>query len=81
MDKFPNIDNSKVVVIRADYNTGKVLDSDFKRVNSESKEIYTVFDSLDMAIIYCESMLIKHKQKVEFVIYDNYEKALKYIRG
>lgn len=79
IEEFPKIDNTKVVVIRADYNTGKVLDIDFKRVSSESKEIYTVFDSFNEAVSYCESML-KKKDKVEFVIYDNFQKVLRHIR-
>lgn len=66
---FPSMSKEQVALLRAESMTGHVLDNNFKIYNrSKGGEIYTVFNSLDLAKQYIEEQKIQH-QGVEFCIY------------
>lgn len=66
---FPSMTKEQVALLRTESMTGHVLDNNFKLYNrSKGGEIYTVFDSLDLAKQYIEEQKIQH-QGVEFCIY------------
>lgn len=46
---FPNINGKQVALLRSDYNTGHVLDKDFNLHISENQEMYTIFESFELA--------------------------------
>lgn len=76
---FPSLSEKQVALLRAKYATGQVLNNNFDlHIRSKKEEIYTVFDTLDLARQYVEEQKTKHKN-VEFWIYGQDEKEICYI--
>ena len=71
MQKFPEIKEGEVALIRVDTNTGIVLDNLFKRYRDNNNQIaYTVFEQLQTAKEYANEFLAT-TNLFEFVIYDH----------
>ena len=67
LDDFPKMLSSQVALLRCNYNTGHVLNCNLeKSTNLE----YTIFDSLDDAVIYINAFEQKYKFLIEFNVYD-----------
>ena len=74
--KFPSLLEKQVALVRAEFATGHILDNKFDLyIRSKGGEIYTVFDTLDLAKQYIEEQKAEHKD-VEFVIYGQDEKLI-----
>jgi len=79
MNPFPSINESEVVLIRASVGTGHILDENFIPARSETQIVFSVFKSLKDCIAYIDS-IYQSRNDVEFVIKNNLEKTIKYIR-
>ena len=78
--EFPSLLKKQVALLRAKYMTGHVLYSNFDLYSrSKGGEIYTVFDTLDLAKQYIEEQKAQH-EGVEFWIYGQDEKQICYIK-
>lgn len=64
-----------MAILRADVNTGHVLDDQLKLASSNEQNVYTIFHSVDLALIYSKEILTD-KREIEIVIYDFAEKVL-----
>jgi hypothetical protein len=51
MKKFPNLNDKQVAVVFADANTGHVLDDEFNLAINENQNVYSVFETLEDALI------------------------------
>ena len=75
MEKFPQLKNEQVALLRADINTGIVLDKDYIYATKSDQEVYAVFDHIDSAIEFAKS-IISERSDVECGIYRNDPVAL-----
>ncbi|MDR2834639.1 MAG: hypothetical protein LBV69_00360 [Bacteroidales bacterium] len=82
MIEKPNIAGKQVAIIRVDYLTGHVLDDEFNLYNakSENRNVYSIFESLDIAKAYIDKFRFTHKT-IEFCIYDSSYNVLEYIKA
>jgi hypothetical protein len=67
MEKFPELKEGQVALLRADFRTGFVLDELFKEALESDQEIYTVFDDKDEALQFAKSIITARKD-IECVI-------------
>ena len=67
MEKFPELKEGQVALLRADFKTGQVLDELFKEAVEINQEIYTIFDNKMEALQFAKSMIAARKD-VECVI-------------
>lgn len=76
----PKIFGDQVIVLRAEANTGIVLDDNFKKSFSEDDVIYSVFDGYVEAMNY---IIIKKEEfpKVEFTVLDSNSEVVYYHSG
>jgi hypothetical protein len=79
MEKFPEINEGQAVLLRAETNTGHVLDEQFKVILNDNQKAYTVFDSVEEALQFGNAMLAEKKNQVECVIYNRNQEALHYL--
>ncbi|RZL37984.1 MAG: hypothetical protein EOO96_03885 [Pedobacter sp.] len=70
MEKFPELKNEQVALLRADINTGIILDKDYVYATTINQEVYTVFDNVKSAIKFAKS-IISERNDVECGIYGN----------
>lgn len=75
-EKFPDLQNGQVTLLRAEINTGVVLDEDFKSAISSSQKVFSVFDTSNDAIDFANS-IIKNRKDIECNIYERDEKFLR----
>lgn len=75
MEEFPKLRNGQFALLRADRNTGHVLDIDFKLKVDEGQKVYSIFDSLDEAISFGKQLTVLNTQ-IEFVIYSRTQEAV-----
>lgn len=75
MEKFPQLKDGQVALLRADTNTGIVLDKDYIYATTSDQEVYTVFDNIDSAIIFAKAV-ISERKGIECGIYGNDPVAL-----
>lgn len=75
MEKFPELKNEQVALLRADINTGVVLDKDYIYATTISQEVYTVFDNVDSAIKFAKAIMLE-RYDIECGIYGNDPVAL-----
>lgn len=78
LKKFPVVNDSEVVLLRAELNTGYVLDNKFERDIREEQTSFTVFGSVDEAFRYAKS-LVELRKDVEFWIYNKQEEVVGYV--
>ncbi|MDR3058459.1 MAG: hypothetical protein LBU84_10015 [Prevotella sp.] len=76
---FPSLENNQVALVRADFFTGHILDKDYNLYNvSKECEIYTIFDSIDLAKLYICKQKLKY-ENIEYIIYGKTKEVLCYI--
>jgi hypothetical protein len=75
MEKFPQLKNQQVALLRADINTGIVLDKYYAYATNSNQEVYAVFDHIDSAIRFAKS-IISERSDIECGIYGNDPVAL-----
>jgi hypothetical protein len=75
MESFPLLKHNQVALLRADKNTGIVLDDQLSFALNDSQKVFSVFDSLNDAIFFADDFL-SFNQKVEVVIYSDNEEVL-----
>jgi len=78
MENFPKLKDGQFAIVRADFNTGIILDDEFKYAINQIQRVYTVVDSLLDAVTLAKAMIIE-KGSIECVIYDNVENLASYI--
>lgn len=66
MEKFPQLKDRQVALLRADINTGIVLDKNYIYSTTSDQEVYAVFDDIDSA-----KAIIAERKDIECVIYGN----------
>jgi len=67
MEKFPELKEGQVALLRADFKTGQVLDELFKEAIESDQEIYTVFDDKGDALQFAKTIIAARKD-IECVI-------------
>jgi hypothetical protein len=67
MEKFPELKEGQVALLRADFKTGHVLDELFKEAIQSDQEIYTVFDDKGDALQFAKAIIAARKD-IECVI-------------
>jgi hypothetical protein len=77
--KFPDLKNGQVALIRVDYNTGIVLDENFKYATSDEQIVFTVFDSIDSALIVAQG-IVKERIDVECSIFNESNQIINVVR-
>ncbi len=78
MEKFPELKEGQVALVRADFKTGHVLDEQFKEAVAIDQEIYTVFDDRAQALQFAKLMIAERKD-IECVISGEDEEMIFYI--
>ena len=74
-EDFPKLKEKQVVVARADYNTGIVLDEYFNYAINPDQKVYTLFDHIDEALIFAKAIVLE-KENVECIIHGNNKQVL-----
>jgi hypothetical protein len=69
MEKFPKLEQNQVALLRADVNTGIVLDDNYAVATKDIQNVYSIYDSMDDSIKYIKSVF-NIRDDIEFVIYD-----------
>lgn len=69
MEKFPKLEQYQVALLRADVNTGIVLDDNYEVATKDIQKVYSIFDSVDDGINYIK-LVFNIRDDIEFVIYD-----------
>ena len=72
---FPKLSIKQVALIRAECNTGIILDENFRRHISAQQTFYSVFETYENALKYIKSISMKD---VEFTIYNQNRQILLY---
>jgi hypothetical protein len=75
MEEFPLLKNEQVALLRADINTGTVLDKNYIYATTPDQEVYVVFDNIGLAIEFAKSVIME-RNDVECGIYGNDPVAL-----
>jgi len=75
MEKFPKLINEQVALLRADINTGHVMDEKFELAIKDDQKVYTLFDNAEKALFYAKELILENKT-VECVIYSDESKIL-----
>ena len=79
MEQFPELINGQVALLRADINTGIVLDEEYKYATKPDQRVYTIFNGIDEALGFTKQILVENK-KIECVIYAFDQKVLHYLQ-
>lgn len=79
MKKFPELKADQVALLRAEINTGHVLDDKYNIAINDSQNVYSIFQSVEEAIIFSKKIL-SEKKGVEIVIYGKEEQVLHYLK-
>jgi hypothetical protein len=78
MQPFPNLYVNEVVLLRASFAPGHLLDNTFEVSLTHDQHVYTVFRNLEQAEAYVKEIQSQHID-VEFCIYDKHQTCVKYI--
>ncbi|KIO76014.1 hypothetical protein TH53_17505 [Pedobacter lusitanus] len=62
MEKFPQLKDRQVALLRADINTGIVLDRNYIYATTSDQEVYTVFDDINSAIRSAKAIIAEKKR-------------------
>ncbi len=79
MTNFPTLQENQVALARAQKATGIILDEQFNVHISELNEVYTIFEGMQQAIAYVDSVK-GTRNDVEFIIYDRNQSVLSFIQ-
>jgi hypothetical protein len=77
MHQFPILINDQVAVLRAEYNTGHIVDENFNLLINDNQTAYTIFESLETAQFYIKKQL-EITNKFEFIIYGKDKAVINY---
>ncbi|HWZ04084.1 MAG TPA: hypothetical protein VNX40_10785 [Mucilaginibacter sp.] len=75
MQKFPELKNNQVALLRADALTGHVLDEQLKVVRNDEQHVYTVVNSYYEALGIAKAAMLK-EMNIEYVIYGKNKEVL-----
>jgi hypothetical protein len=78
MEKFPELKNGHVALLRAEFKTGTVLDEQFKPIADNGQKIYTKFKHDEDALAAAKQMM-QQNPDMEFIIYGPDEEVLHYL--
>jgi hypothetical protein len=78
MEKFPELKNGHVALLRAEFKTGTVLDEQFKPVLDNTQKIYTKFKHDEEALAAAKQMM-QQNPNIECIIYGPDEEVLHYL--
>jgi hypothetical protein len=78
LEKFPGLKSGQVALMRADINTGIVLDDQYHYATTPMQHVYTVYASSEEGLRSAKAIVIE-RGNVECVLYDEGEKLLYYI--
>ena len=78
MNRFTELKDNEVALLRAEHSTGIVLDEMFNRAVKDNQNVYTVFKSEKEAVAAARKMLLD-KDNIEIVIYGSKEECLHYL--
>jgi hypothetical protein len=68
MEEFPELNKDQVALLRADINTGIILDLAYKYATKDDQKVFTVFENLDDAIEFAKKIILE-KKDIECCIY------------
>jgi hypothetical protein len=77
MEIFPMLKENQVAVMRALISTGHIVDEKFNVAVNDSQKVFTIYESFDDALSNVHLMLAT-RNDIEYVIYGDNEKLLKY---
>lgn len=70
MQDLPIIDVGKVILIRADVNTGIILDAHFSfALNGQNQIVFTVYSNYEECMEYIQA-IFRQRNDIEFLIYN-----------
>ena len=75
MEEFPLLKAEQVALLRADINTGIVLDKNYVYATMPDQEVFVIFDNIEYAIKFAKA-IISEKKDIECVIYKDNSVAL-----
>jgi len=75
MEKFPKLTDQQVTLLRADVNSGIVLDENYVYATKQEQTVYTIFRNVDEALEVAKSIVLE-RQNVEYGIYGVDEKII-----
>jgi hypothetical protein len=76
MQKFPELKNSQVALLRTNSQTGLVLDEMLNLVTNDEQKVYTIFNSYYEALESAKSIMSKEENNIECVIYGKNQEVL-----
>jgi hypothetical protein len=59
MQQFSILDENQVALLRAEFNTGHVLDENLQLTLRDGQIVYTIFDNIDAALAVAETIVKK----------------------
>lgn len=77
MERFPIVNINQIVLVRADFQTGQILDEDFELATKNTQVVYSIFESLSHAKTY--AIEITKERNVECILYNSEKKVIDYI--
>ncbi|WP_188938384.1 hypothetical protein [Puia dinghuensis] len=77
MQQFPVLRENQVVLMRAEFNTGHILDENLNLALHDGQIVYTIFDSIDTALAAAENIV--KNGTIECVIYTKDRELVKYV--
>jgi len=77
MQQFPILQGNQVALLRAEFNTGHVLDEDLNLALGDAQIVYTIFDSMDTALQAAENIV--KNGTIECIIYSRDRELVKYV--
>ena len=78
MQKFPELKNGHVALLRAEFKTGAVLDEQFNPVADNKQKIYSLYKRPEDAFAAAKQMMLQNPA-IECVIYGPDEEVLYYL--
>jgi hypothetical protein len=79
MEKFPEIKEGQVVLLRADSSTGHVLDELFNLATKDNQKVYTIFNTIQEALEGGNKILNEKDKLVECTILGKNKELLYYL--
>jgi hypothetical protein len=78
MQKFPELKNGHVALLRAEFKTGTVLDEQFNPVADNKQKIYSLFKHPEDALQAAKQLMLQNPG-IECIIYGADEEVLHYL--
>ena len=78
MQQFPILNENQFALLRAEFNTGHVLDENLQLALHDGQIVYTVFDNINDALAVAESIV--KNGTIECIIYSKDRELIKYIK-